>query len=56
MPMSRYNKAFGGTAGSAEKAHAAMTKEYGDKKGNSVFYATVNTKRPGLIRARRAAR
>ena len=55
MPMSRYNKAFGGSKGSAAKAHAAMVKEYGEKKGESVFYATVNKKRPGLIRASRAA-
>ena len=49
MPLSRYNKAFGGSKGSAEKAHAAMTKEYGAKKGERVFYATVNKKRPGLV-------
>lgn len=49
MPMSRYNAAFGGKAGSAGKAHAAMVKEYGQKKGESVFYATVNKKRPGLV-------
>ena len=50
MPLSRYNKAFGGGQGSAEKAHAAMVKEYGAKKGESVFYATVNKKKPGLVR------
>lgn len=50
MPLSRYNKAFGGGKGSAEKAHAAMVKEYGAKKGESIFYATVNKKRPGLVR------
>lgn len=49
MPMSKYNAAFGGKAGSAAKAHAAMVKEYGAKKGESVFYATVNKKRPGLV-------
>jgi len=42
MPFSKYNKAFGGKKGSAEKAHAAMVKEYGEKKGNEVFYATKN--------------
>ena len=49
MPMSKYNAAFGGKSGSAAKAHAAMVKEYGAKKGASVFYATVNKKRPGLV-------
>jgi hypothetical protein len=51
MPMSRYNKAFGGKAGSAAKAHAAMVKEYGADKGERVFYASVNKRRPGLIKA-----
>lgn len=50
MPLSRYNSAFGGAKGSAEKAHAAMAKEYGDKKGEEVFYATVNKKKPGIMR------
>lgn len=50
MPLSRYNKAFGGGKGSAEKAHAAMVEEYGQKKGEAVFYATVNKKRPGIVR------
>ena len=42
MPLSQYNAAFGGKAGSAAKAHAAMRKEYGAKKGERVFYATKN--------------
>lgn len=50
MPLSRYNKAFGGGKGSAEKAHAAMVSKYGEKKGERVFYATVNRKRPGLVK------
>jgi len=50
MPLSRYNAAFGGAKGSAEKAHAAMVKEYGAKKGESVFYATVNSKKAGATR------
>lgn len=45
MPMSRYNKYFGGGKGSAEKAHAAMVKEYGGEKAERVFYATVNKKK-----------
>ena len=42
MPLSKYNKAFGGKPGSAAKAHAAMMDEYGPKKGEQVFYATKN--------------
>lgn len=42
MPLSRYNKAFGGKRGAAAKAHAAMAEEYGAKKGEEVFYATKN--------------
>ena len=49
MPMSKYNKAYGGAPGSAAKAHAAMVSQYGKDKGERVFYATVNKKRPGLV-------
>lgn len=28
--------------GGAKKAHAAMTKRYGSKKGNAIFYAKAN--------------
>lgn len=43
MPLSKYNKYFGGEAGSAEKAHSAMQKTYGKgKKAEQVFYATKN--------------
>ena len=51
MPMSRYNRTFGGKPGAAAKAHAAMVKEYGAEKGESVFYATVNKTRRGLVKA-----
>ena len=44
MPLSKYNAQFGGKKGSAEKAHSAMQQEYGDKKGEQVFYATKNKK------------
>jgi len=47
MPLSKYNKEFGGKAGSAAKAHAAMVKEYGAKKGEQVFYATKNARKSG---------
>ena len=50
MPLSRYNKAFGGAKGSAAKAHAAMVEQYGKEQGERVFYATVNKKRPGLVK------
>lgn len=39
MPISKYNKFFGGKEDSAEKAKSAMSKEYGSKKGEQVFYA-----------------
>jgi hypothetical protein len=45
MPVSEYNVFFGGKKGSAEKAHAAMVKEYGAKKGEQVFYATKNKRK-----------
>ena len=47
MPLSKYNKEFGGKPGSAEKAHAAMVKEYGAKKGEQVFYAVKNKHKGG---------
>ncbi len=50
MPLSRYNKAFGGGKGSAAKAHSAMVSQYGAEKGERVFYATINKKRPGLMK------
>lgn len=42
MPISKYNKFFGGKKGSASKAKRAMSKEYGPKKGEQVFYAKKN--------------
>lgn len=50
MPLSRYNKAFGGKPGAARKAKAAMREQYGDDKGDRVFYASVAKKRPGLVK------
>lgn len=52
MPLSRYNAAFGGGKGSAAKAHAAMVEKYGAEKGERVFYAKINKKRPGLMKKR----
>jgi hypothetical protein len=48
MPLSKYNAEFGGKAGSAAEAHSAMIKEYGAKKGESVFYATKNKKKSAI--------
>lgn len=46
MPISKY---FGGNG---EKVMANMTKEYGSKKGKSVFYATANKqKKKGHLKA-----
>ena len=44
MPLSKYDKEFGGKGGAA-KAHAAMMSEYGAKKGEQVFYATMNKRK-----------
>jgi hypothetical protein len=45
MPLSKYDKFYGGKSGAATKAHTAMTKEYGAKKGEKVFYATKNARK-----------
>ena len=45
MPMSNYDQYFGGEPGSAQKAYDAMVQEYGEEKGKSVFYATLNKKK-----------
>lgn len=54
MPISKYNKYFGGKEGSAAKAKSAMQQEYGEKKGESVFYATKNKNKKSF--SRKAAR
>jgi hypothetical protein len=46
MPLSKYDRYFGGKKGGATKAHAAMLEQYGSKKGEQVFYALKN-KRAG---------
>jgi hypothetical protein len=50
MPMSRYDKFYGGKGG-AKKAHAAMVAQYGADKGERVFYATLNKKKGRTMRA-----
>jgi hypothetical protein len=42
MPISKYDRYFGGDAA---KALRAMIKQYGAKRGRSVFYATINKRR-----------
>jgi hypothetical protein len=42
MPISKYDRHFGGNA---SKALRAMIRKYGAKKGRQVFYATVNKRR-----------
>jgi hypothetical protein len=56
MPLSRYNRSFGGSKGSAAKAHAAMVEEYGKKKGEQVFYATANKAKSTLAGRQRRRR
>ena len=45
MPLSKYNKYFGGKSGAAAEAHSAMISQYGTKKGEQVFYATKNKRK-----------
>lgn len=42
MPLSKYNRYFGGKA---SKAYKEMCRRYGHKKGKEVFYASVNSKK-----------
>lgn len=45
VPISKYNRYFGGKKGSAAETLAAMIRRYGEKKGRSIFYATVNQRK-----------
>jgi hypothetical protein len=42
MPLSSYNRYYGGDAA---KALRAMIAKYGPQRGRQIFYATVNKKR-----------
>lgn len=42
MPLSKYNRYFGGNAAGALRA---MIAKYGAQRGRQIFYATVNQKR-----------
>lgn len=55
MPISKYNREFGGKPGAAGKALSAMRETYGEKKGTSVFYAVKNKKKDEMEN-RRATR
>lgn len=44
MPLSKYDRYFGGRGG-ATKAHAAMAEQYGEEKGEEVFYALKNKRK-----------
>jgi len=50
MPVSKYNPQFGGKPCSAAKAMQAMQKEYGGKKGLSIFYALKNKRKKEVSR------
>jgi len=41
MPLSKYNKVFGGKKGAARSAYMGMVRTYGPQRGSNVFYATV---------------
>ncbi len=56
MPLSKYDKAFGGKRGSAAKAHKSMVAQYGKEKGERVFYATKNKRSRGRHEKVRRAR
>ena len=42
MPLSKYNKSFGGNAAKAKKG---MVDHYGPDKGEEIFYATANKRK-----------
>lgn len=48
MPLSQYDRLFGGKRGAARKAKQQMAKTYGPEKAERVFYATVNARRGGM--------
>lgn len=52
MPVSKYNKFYGGQKGSAAKALEAMRSRYGDAKGTSIFYAKANKERASRPKSR----
>lgn len=53
MPLSKYDKYFGGKGG-AEKAHTSMEKQYGKDRGEQIFYATKNKRKKQFSHAHRS--
>lgn len=53
MPISKYDKYFGGKGG-AQKAKSSMEQQYGPDKGESVFYATKNKKKAAGVGRKRS--
>ena len=45
MPISRYDRFYGGKKGSASKALSSMRERYGEKRGTSIFYAMMNARK-----------
>jgi hypothetical protein len=42
MPLSKYNRFFGGNAAGALRS---MMRKYGSERGRRIFYATVNKRK-----------
>lgn len=55
MPIDSYDPWFGSKKGSANKALAALVKQYGLRKGTEVFYALANKRKRAGRRFKRAA-
>ena len=53
MPGEKYDRYFGGNAG---KAKAAMSEQYGSKRGEAIFYMLKNKRRKKAKQEREAAR
>jgi hypothetical protein len=48
MPVSKYNRYFGGKRGAAQETLSAMISRYGRDEGTRVFYATKNKRKKKL--------
>jgi hypothetical protein len=60
VPLSRYDRLYGGKPGGAAKAFAAMRGTYGERKGRQVFFSVAAQRKRevegkgGLVRAVRS--
>lgn len=54
MPLSTEDRFFGGKKGAAEKAHAAIIKQYGMAEGTRIFYALLNKRKARMRRGSRS--